>query len=155
VLEKAVISQANGTRTDIMPLLDCVADIQAVVGLDMDDDGTIGTYATPSTGALAGLVADAPPGNEVGAGTATLALVNATLADATLLRARLKEIRVYVLAHEGQQDSSFTYTTNPVGVGTETGAGRTFNFVTNGITNWANYRWKVYTIVVSPSNLGR
>lgn len=165
VLMKAVISHVDGSRADFLPLLDCVADMQVVFGLDMDDDGNIGTYATPTTGGVAGLVSDVDSTNalqrEVTDGTSTVALANATLADAALLRSRLKEVRVYILAHEGQRDPSFTYnnppttTANPIITVGEFGIGRDFNFTANGITNWANYRWKVYTIVVSPSNLGR
>jgi len=66
----------------------------------------------------------------------------------------LMDIRIYILAHEGQRDPNFTYATNPVTVG-EFGAGRPFNFTTvaNPVANWQNYRWKIYTIVITPKNL--
>jgi hypothetical protein len=73
------------------------------------------------------------------------------------IRDQVKEVRVYILAHEGQRDVNYTYTTNPVPLPAAPdpgfGSGSTFDFNTNGITNWQNYRWKVYTIVVKPNNL--
>jgi hypothetical protein len=72
------------------------------------------------------------------------------------IRDQLMDVRVYILAHEGQRDPNFTYITNPVYVGdTSIGVGRNFNFTTvpNPIANWQNYRWKLYTIVIKPINL--
>lgn len=126
VLMKSVLSQASGNRTGFLPLLDCVADMQVIFQLDTDADGIINSQ----TDTVAGLTAQQ-------------------------LRAQLMEIRVYILAHEGQRYPNFTYTPstpNTVTVG-EFGVGRDFNFATAGITNWQNYRWKIYTIVVTPKNL--
>lgn len=70
------------------------------------------------------------------------------------IREQIREVRVYILAHEGQRDVNYTYPTNPLqfvdsGIGTVIN----FNFVDRGITDWQNYRWKVYTLVVRPNNL--
>jgi hypothetical protein len=65
---------------------------------------------------------------------------------------RTTQVRVYILAQEGQRDSTFTFNTNPFYVG-DAGMGRPFNFATAGIANWQNYRWKLLTIIVSPRNL--
>jgi prepilin-type N-terminal cleavage/methylation domain-containing protein len=144
VLRKAVISHADGGQTDVLPLLDCVADMQVVYSMDTDatPDGAINCYVN------------------------NLADVLATV-DAQNIRERVKEVRVYILAHEGQIDRTFTF--NPsvapssIRVGElsanlqggsctgEAVLGR--NFDLSGITNWQNYRWKVYTLVVKPSNL--
>jgi len=43
ILMKYLISQANGDRTEGMPLLDCVADIQIIFRLDRNGDGTLST----------------------------------------------------------------------------------------------------------------
>lgn len=67
------------------------------------------------------------------------------------IREQVTEVRVYILAHEGQKDFTYTYPTSTVTVG-EFGLGRTFNLT--AITDWQRYRWKVYTIVVKPTNLG-
>ena len=147
ILRKTVIAHGDGDRI-AFPLLDCVADMQVVLSLDMNDDGAVGTYVSPGATEM-----------NSSEGSTTL-LVQQTLADASLLRNRLMDIRVYILAHEGQRDPNFTYTTNPVTVG-EFGVGRNFNFTdpngdgntSDAITDWQNYRWKIYTIVVKPNNL--
>lgn len=129
VLMKSVLSQADGTRTDMLPLLDCVADMQVVYRFDT---------STPPDG------------------TADLTTDDLSTIPASQIRTQLMDIRVYILAHEGQRDPSFTYATNPVYVGDPgIGGGRNFNFstATNPITNWQNYRWKLYSIVVQPNNL--
>jgi hypothetical protein len=130
VLLKSVLSQATGNRTGFLPLLDCVADMQVIFRLDtsVPPDGTPESTTDDIAGLTAGQV-----------------------------RTQLMDIRVYILAHEGQRDPNFTYTpttANTVTVG-EFGAGRNFNFTTvaNPIPNWQNYRWKIYTIVVTPKNL--
>jgi hypothetical protein len=80
--------------------------------------------------------------------------------------ASLREVRVYILAHEGQYDPTYEYgdpahpgsTTVSVG-GTE---GRDFDLdswipevITPGTDDdeWKHYRWRVYTVVVSPEVL--
>lgn len=133
ILMKAVIDQGNGDRTEGMPLLDCVADMQAIYRLDRDGDGTIESTTDVLTDAS---------GNAL---------------TAQQLRDQLKEVRLYILAHEGQKDTSFTYQNSsiqiPAAPDPGSGAGRTFDFNSSGITDWQNYRWKVYSIVVKPNNL--
>lgn len=138
VLLKNVLSQnvgsANaGKRDDPLPLLDCVADMQVIFGLDNDNDG------------------DFEPG---AAGSTDVYSDDLTGLTAAQVRDIVKEVRVYILAHEGQRDLTFTYEANPVTVG-EFGLGRSFNFtaVASPIADWQNYRWKVYTIIVKPNNL--
>lgn len=136
VLEKVPVDQVNGQLTNFMPLLDCVADMQVAFGVDTTNptDGTIDCY----TNNLANVLAPV---------------------DAQNVRERVKEVRIYVLAHEGQYDSFFTFGTNPIAVGENNplncGAdpilGQNFNLTP--IPNWQNYRWKVYTLVVKPENL--
>jgi len=128
VLYKATVSQADGSLFEL-PLLDCVADMQVYYRLDTNNDGAI--ESEPNS--LAGL----------------------TAAD---IRNQLREVRVYVLAHEGQRDTSYTFSgftpgacSTCVRVGQSATLGRDFNLST--ITDYLNYRWKVYTIVVQPKNL--
>ncbi len=121
ILMKAVIDQTTGNRTAGIPLLDCVADMQVIYRRDTDGNGTID--------------------NETD---------DISLLTAQQIREQVKEVRVYILAHEGQRDVNFTYPSSTVAVGQ-------FAFVNNfdltTITNWQNYRWKVYSIVVKPNNL--
>lgn len=152
VLMKGIIANTagGGNVAQFQPLVDCVADMQVVYGFDIDGDGTVGTYSNAD-------------GNNVnsaeGVGT-----VQATLNDAALLRTRLREVRVYVLAHEGQRDTTYNFigpnagTPNIVPVGqvwigaANVQLGR--NYDLSPIPNWQNYRWKVYILVVKPKNLG-
>ena len=127
ILYKGTVNHADGLLTEL-PLLDCVADMQVVYRRDTNGDGTIDNVT-----------------NDISTLTAQQ------------IRDQVKEVRVYILAHEGQRDPNYTYPTNPVVLPAApdpgAGAGSTFNFNTHGITNWQNYRWKVYTLVVTPHNL--
>ncbi len=143
ILQKATLTQRDGVLNTPLPLLDCVADMQVAYGIDQTGDGAVTCY----TNNLAAVFA--PP-------------------DARNIRNRVKEVRVYVLAHEGQADRFFNFIPpgppvppNSIRVGEGgvpicTGGGilgRDFDFVANGIANWQRYRWKVYTLVVKPQNL--
>lgn len=147
VLQKGVLGHSNGSFT-YYPLLDCVADMQVVYGLDMNDDGQAGTYADGGT--TVGGTNDSI--NVAGSEGATATTVLQTVNDPALLRQRLKEVRVYILAHEGQKDPSFTYSTNSVTVG-ETLSGQAFGRNYNLSSDMRNYRWKVYTLVVKLNNM--
>lgn len=130
VLVKAVVNQANnGFNT--WPIVDCVADFQMVYHLDTDNDGGWDTRADAST--LSGLTAQQ-------------------------IREQVKEVRCYVLAHEGGLDTSYTHPTAGINVGEVDGggnllAGRQVDVSDIAGTNWANYRWKVYSLAVTPKNL--
>jgi type II secretory pathway pseudopilin PulG len=134
ILYKAIFD-ANGTSS-LLPLFDCVADMQVVYALDNDEDGTfVDGSGTPPDGYAADI---------------------STLT-AEEIRKRVKEVRVYILAHEGQKDPNFTYRDSTIGVPASPdpgyGLGRTFDFSTSGITDWQHYRWKVFTLVVRPLDL--
>lgn len=131
VLVKSNINHADG-RLNTVPLLDCVADMQVVTYLDTVGDGAWDL-------------------RENGLDPT----ISASAVNALTIRNRLVEVRVYILAHEGQRDTSYTNTTNPMLVGESDllGLGRNFDLTTLGITNWHNYRWKVYTLAVKPNNL--
>ncbi|MHB8845270.1 MAG: prepilin-type N-terminal cleavage/methylation domain-containing protein [Nitrospirota bacterium] len=120
VLMKSVISHVNGTREDYLPLLDCVADFQVIFRVDADGDGNVDPG--PSTG----------------------------LATAQLTREQVREVRAYVLSHEGERDRDYTYADNTVYVGDPAlGQGHNVDIVGDA----KNYRWKVYTIAVKPLNM--
>jgi prepilin-type N-terminal cleavage/methylation domain-containing protein len=130
-LVKAIVNQNGGLFTgNTFPLLDCVADMQVVTFLDTAGTGPPYTQSDGIGG------------------------VNAT--SAQIVRDQLKEIQVYILAHEGQKDTSYKYTypgnlfhVGPGVVGSV--GGRDFNLA--AITNYQNYRWKLYTLIVRPNNL--
>jgi len=129
ILYKATINQSGGGLWEL-PILDCVADMQIVFRSDTNGDGIIDT----STDDLAGL-------------------------DAKAVREQVKEVRVFILAHEGQRNISYTFTnftgaaTCPtcIRVGESAVLGQDLDL--SAITNFQNYRWKVYTLVVKTNNL--
>lgn len=118
ILYKGTLNHGDGGITEL-PILDCVADMQVVFYLDTNADGTIDT----TLDSIAALTAKD-------------------------IRDQVKEIRGYILSHEGQRDAAYTYPNATIVVGPGGGFGRTFNLGTN-----LNYRWKVYTLVVRPNNL--
>lgn len=143
VLEKGVVKHADGGLLPL-PLLDCVADFQVVFGVDIttpDPDGTMDCYT-----------------NDFSKLATTLGFVD----DAESTRDRIKEVRVYVLAHEGKYDATYTFrpaVPNTIRVGEPSMAdcgggtlGRDFDLTTIG-SDWTHYRWKVYPITTRPSNL--
>lgn len=125
ILYKATVNHSDGGLTEL-PLLDCVADIQLVFARDVDNNpATIDTY---------------------GELTSTLT--------AEQVRTQVKEVRVYILAHEGQRDTFYTYPNSTITL-TDTDAGllNTINLNTLSGASYVNYRWKIYTLVIKPFNL--
>jgi len=106
-----------------LPILDCVADMQVAYGLDTDGDGTVDTTTD-----------------------------DISVLTAIQIRQQVRQVRVDTLAQEGQKDPTFTFGTNPIYIGVA-GMGRNFDFTSSGITDWQRYRWRLYTISVSPDNL--
>jgi prepilin-type N-terminal cleavage/methylation domain-containing protein len=135
ILYKAVVSQVDGNLNNSeLSLLDCVADMQVDFWLDTDGDGVINW----------------PPSDDISALTAQQ------------IRAQLKEVRVYIVAHEGQRDPNYDFSldntrTNFSATEVLNANSRTLNFVnlSTAIGNpaYKNYRWKLYTLVVKPDSL--
>ncbi len=131
VLVKATLNHVTGALSE-MPVLDCVADMQVIF---LDNNGV--------------------PHNDL----STLTDTNGNGAiDADETRNQLREVEVYILAHEGQRDPNFTFNNftgagNSVIVGRTAILGRDFDFAALDIADYTNYRWKVYTISVQPDNL--
>ncbi|HEX8949262.1 MAG TPA: prepilin-type N-terminal cleavage/methylation domain-containing protein [Dissulfurispiraceae bacterium] len=150
VLYKATVNQgsgAGGGQLTEYPLLDCVASMYVVLNLDMNDDGTPGTFSS-----LPDATTGFPNVSSPSEG-ATASTVQATLGNPELLRKRLKEVRVYLLAQTGQIDTSYIYPSTTVALGAGTGIPVNFNLSAKIGSNWQNYRWKVYTLVVKPKSL--
>ncbi len=138
VLIKATLSHINGMSTAFYPLLDCVADMQVVFGVDITGvpDGRIDCYTNDFS--------------------------NLSIQSAEDIRNRVKEVRIYILSHEGQLDRDFTFGNNTIRVGdlsnlpicnvdVETVLGRDYDL--NNISDFQNYRWKVFTLSVPPEHL--
>jgi prepilin-type N-terminal cleavage/methylation domain-containing protein len=142
VLVKAIVSHDDGDFdlppddgiTDELPLLDCVADMQVDFWLDTDADGNINW----------------PPSDDISGLTAQQ------------IREQVKEVRVYVVAHEGQRDVNYDFSMNNTRESLSAlevlgGNSRTITFINLktqiGDPDYKYYRWKVYTLVVKPNNL--
>ena len=123
----------TGWRLTELPLLDCMQNACVTYNGDDFENGVGGDAFTNS---LAGLTA-------------------------VQIRTRVKAVEVYILAHEGQRDPNFRFANFTAGacgatcdrVGRSDVLGRDFDLA--AITDYLNYRWKIYTIVVKPENLRR
>lgn len=124
VLFKGVVSHASvDGHYQELPLLECVMDMQVVYARKEP-----GSSNTIDAADISGLTPQE-------------------------IREQIKEIKVYILTHEGGLDRTFTYPNATIVVGPGLGTGRTVNLSTLGGANWQNYRWKVYRIVARPNNL--
>lgn len=125
LLYKALMSHADGKFTHTQyPLVECVADMQVIFSLDTNgDDGVDMHIAEDGLSALT----------------------------AKEIRAQLKEIRVYIVAHEGGKDTSYTYSSPTIYAG-EYGNGRTLDLSSLVGSDYKYYRWKTYKLVV-PKNI--
>ncbi|MBT0652825.1 prepilin-type N-terminal cleavage/methylation domain-containing protein [Geomobilimonas luticola] len=133
ILYKAVANHADGSLTPELPLLDCVADMQVVYGLDAAGNGFIGDHV------------DEPP-----------AKLAQHADQAETIRSIVKEVRVYILAQEGKRDRTYNFPSSTIRVGESFGGntrGRDFDLEAIIGADYKHYRWKVYTIVVRPKNL--
>jgi len=144
-LYKAVAGQ-NGNYVNY-PLLDCVGDMQVAYDRDLYNDGA---SVLPIDGSvITTLRAASPPGITVDE-----------------MRSQIKNVRVYILAHDGKKDPSFSYpsfdSTYAVCVAPYAGSlcnasvGRgwtTTDMNTTFGNDWTHYRWKVYSFVVNLKNL--
>jgi len=75
-----------------------------------------------------------------------------TALTAKQIREQVKDVRVYILFHEGSMDRTYTHETSTVTVG-EGGNGSTFNLAATIGTDWNRYRWRVITLAVKPKNI--
>lgn len=146
-LYKTVVNQGSNGHLSYLPLLDCVADMQVVLGWDLTignttaagQDGLIDTWSSPDPLSCAGNGCSISPGG-----------VSDATADPQLLASALKVVKVYILAQVGRKDPGYT-SPSPITVGdaAEVAITRSYALATDKL----NYRWKVYRIVVRPKNL--
>ena len=145
VLYKAVMVNTGasaGTFTKI-PILDCVADMQVVLGWNTSSDPEKSNEVQAYTNADCSTVS----GNVNG-----LTMTNVRT-DAEEVRKRLRLVMVYLLAQDGRRDSGFTNTNTNMIVGDTTLGSTLTRSIDLTQTNFLNYRWKLYRVVVRPKNL--
>jgi hypothetical protein len=137
VLYKATMNQNGGDLTYI-PLVDCVADMQVVLGWNTGSPPgpTVDTYTNADGSAQSGSA------NPV------------SMTDPVYIRQHLKLIKVYILAQDGGFDRNFNNTKTDMVVGDhDLGEDSLTKIVDLTSPNLLNYRWKLYRIVVKPKNI--
>lgn len=148
VLYKTTVNLANGMLTYI-PVLDCVLDMQVVLGWDMNGDGVIDTYSSADGSAVNSGITEGSIANVQAALDNTN---NNTIATTPNIRTNLKLVKVYVVAQNGKRDPGYT-SSSPIILG-DTGEGSLTRPAGLALAaNQLNYRWKQYRIVVRPQNL--
>lgn len=156
ILYKATVDHGSGNLI-YTPILDCVADMQVVLGWDLvDASGNIVTDPT--------LTGDGQIDTWTNADGTTFSSSVSTMSQATTMGAvanpghiktKLKIIKVYILAQNGRKDPSYT---SPASIaigdpGEMTLTKKTSNGNYNLDPSMLNYRWKLYRLVIKPKNL--
>jgi prepilin-type N-terminal cleavage/methylation domain-containing protein len=148
VLFKGVADQQGGYKN--YPLLDCVGDLQIVYDRDVNGDGT--NIVLTDESVLTGLR------NYSTGGGIPLTVDQ--------MRSQVKNVRVYLLSHDGKKDPNFSYPDFDAsysvcvapfdGTSCSGTVGRRWTAAqmqTAFGTDWRHYRWKVYSFVVNLKNL--
>jgi prepilin-type N-terminal cleavage/methylation domain-containing protein len=157
VLYKAVVNHNDGIKDGkytYIPLLDCVADMQVVLGWDTSNEGR-----ADSVDAYSSL-----PKKSDGSVTATPAGAAADiqnwLQSPKDLREHLKMVKVYILAQEGKKDPSYTspatYIVGNDCMGAESSdidCGSSYTRQYSLSSDQQQYHWKLYRIITRPKNL--
>ncbi len=161
VLYKAVVNHSTGDY-DYMPLLDCVADMQIVLGWDTSEQGkanNVDAYSSLPTSD--GTVTASPA-------TATSWIKNWLTVSAgdpekipRNIREHLKVIKVYILAQEGRRSRYYTYPEPSMIVGkdcksaetADIDCGSSFTRSYTFSSEQRKFHWKLYRIIVRPKNL--
>jgi len=148
ILYKTTVSHTDGSL-QYVPVLDCVLDLQVVLGWDMNNDAVIDTYSNADGSSVSSGIAEGTIANVQAALTTTN---NNTIATTPSIRNSLKMIKLYVIAQNGRRDPGYTSST-PLTVGDVGEASLTRPAGLPLATNQQNFRWKQYRIVVRPKNL--
>lgn len=154
ILYKTVLNHADGALT-YMPVMDCVADMQIVLGWDINLDGMVDTWSNASGTATIG------SGSAADVQAALSQANNDTSSQTTLnIRNCLKVVKVYLIAQNGRKDTNYLSPDEvPIGDRGEksliraTGGSDPSQAVFLPSADMKNYRWKEYRIVVRPKNL--
>ncbi len=104
---------------DEQPVLDCVKDFQVSFGLDTNSDNLIDTWSSFLP------------------------------ADPSVLRNQVKQVRIFILIHEGEFDPNFTLSST-INLGDDD-TGTLSSFTPSG--DDVHYRWRVLKLVVNPLNI--
>lgn len=154
VLYKTTVNQADGKLT-YMPIVDCVADMQVVLGWDINLDGMVDTWSNADGTAVSGT------GSTSDVSGALSQANNDINSQSTLnIRNCLKMVKVYLIVQDGKKDTSYASPDEvPIGDSGEksliraSGGSNASQAVFLPSANMKNYRWKEYRIIVRPRNL--
>lgn len=142
ILYKMTMEHANGSFTAV-PILDCVADMQLVLGWN--------TAAEPGVDPENIVFSNADGTTVSGASTLDIPDI---LTKPGEIQKRLSLIKVYILAQDGVRDMNFINTNNQMVVGDpDIGEAPLTKTVDLTVPGKVNYRWKLYRIIVKPKNL--
>ena len=150
VLYKATVNNSTGTgagKYTYLPLVDCIADMQVILGWDASEGGKANSVTGYST-------APKFSGGSVTTSDVSASDVQEWLTNAKDIREHLKMVKVYLLVQEGRIDRKYTYPSATITVGPSAtdggfGLGHTYSFT----TDQRNYRWKLYRLIVRPKNM--
>ncbi len=151
VLYEAVMQQKDGSFEKI-PLLNCVADMQIVLGWNTSSEPEKSNEVLAYSNANGSLVSETVPGSTTGLNGVSLQDIQSNPDE---VRRRLRLVMVYLLAQDGRRDNNFINSNTAMLVGDQNlNLGSTLTKtvdLTKG--DFRNYRWKLYRIVVRPKNL--
>ncbi|GFO55176.1 type IV pilus minor pilin PilW [Geomonas sp. Red276] len=149
----------QGGNLEYQPVLDCVAAMRVVLGWNMlDSSGTVVTDPTKTGSGMVDTWTNLAGSNISSSGsTAPTSLqMQAAVGDPAQIRTKLKVIKVYILAQDGNKDQGYTSPSTPINLySSEEGATPLGSALATYTLppEMIHYRWKVYKLVVRPKNL--
>lgn len=156
ILYKGAINQGDG-KTTYLPLLDCVADMQVVLGWDIDLNGTVDTWSNAKGNSVSGAGTVSQVQSAISQPRAANDNNDTNEQSTVNIRNCLKVVKVYLIVQDGKKDRNYTSpSTIQIGdlvEGTLLRDGTASPAVYTLTSDMLNYRWKEYRIVVRPKNL--
>jgi len=161
ILYKATVKHGSSTGGDYnyIPLLDCVADMQVVLGWDPEvrpaserKNSSVDAYSTLSNVFGGTVSASVTSVNPAITASGTVTNIQTWLTDPKGLREQLKVVKVYILAQEGKIDRNYRAPSANIVIGDAAADGFTAKTYVLSAEQ-LKYRWKLYRIIVRPKNL--
>ncbi len=155
-LYKATVNQSDGKYTYI-PLLDCVANMQVVLGWSLNSgtdklqDAVHAYSSLPDSSDYS--VSVVPASAAIALPATTAADIQDWLQDPKGVREHLKILKVYLLVQEGKRDPKYTYPASSIVVGDQLNGELILTRQYPLTDDQRKYRWKLYKLIVRPKNL--
>ncbi len=158
VLYKATVNHGTSGATpgkyNYIPLLDCVANMQIVLGwsynsgFEKTQDAVHAYSSMPNKTDYTVATISA-----TGGGIPTASDMQGWLQEPKGIREHLKLVKVYLLVQEGKKDSNYTFPTSSIVVGDQSNGELTLTHQYTFSAEQLKYRWKLYKIIIRPKNL--